>query len=115
MADRPDERKRKAALAAWKARQRSAARDEFPLPAERLHALFEALNRELPVAGCDRTLKLVRAWCDRNEIAFPPVEAWLPNNGGSCDCGALANAEQAFEEACREPDSQPPSSADEMM
>ena|SRR5258708_5135775 len=99
MAARPDKQNRKAALAAWKTRQRAIARTKFPLPNEQLRALFDMLDVELPRRGCDHTLRLVRAWCNLGCIACEPVEAWLHDNGGHCDCEALANTEQAFKEA----------------
>jgi hypothetical protein len=99
MADRPDKQNRRAA---WKAQQRAAARAKFPLPENQLSALFDALDVELPRLGCDHTLRLVREWCGRTGVDRVPVELWLHDNGGHCDCEALANAEQAFEEARRE-------------
>jgi hypothetical protein len=102
MARRPDERDRKAALAAWKAEQRAAARARFPLPETQLSALFDALDVELPRRGCDHTLRLVREWCTRVGTEAGPVEAWLHENGGHCDCEVLANAEQEFQEARRQ-------------
>jgi len=103
MADRPDKQNRKAAVAAWKAQQRAAARAKFPLPVEQLSALFDSLDAELPRSGCNHTLRLVRAWCSKAGVETGAVEEWLHDNGGHCDCEALANAEQAFQEACSEP------------
>ena len=99
MADRPDKQTRKVALTAWKEQQRAAARAKSPLPEEQLLALFDALDVGLPGRGCDRTLRMVREWCDRVGVEPGPVEAWLHDNNGFCDCEALANAEQAFVEA----------------
>jgi hypothetical protein len=101
--DRPDKRDRKAARAAWDAQQRAAARAKFPLPKEQLSALFDMLDAELPRRGCDHTLRLVREWCGRTGVEAGPIEAWLHDNGGHCDCEALANAEQAFDDARRRP------------
>jgi hypothetical protein len=103
MADRTDKQNRKAALAAWKAQQRAAARAALPLPIDQMQALFDMLDVELPRSGCDHTLRLVRAWCNQQGIPFGAVDDWLLGNGGCCDCEALANAEEAFLEAIREP------------
>jgi hypothetical protein len=99
MPDGPGKRERKAALKAWKAAERVAARARFPLPPDRLKALFDTLDVELPRLACDHSLRLVRAWCARHHVDPAPVEAWLHENGGHCDCEALFNAEQAFEDA----------------
>ncbi|WP_171469928.1 DUF2695 domain-containing protein [Frigoriglobus tundricola] len=45
----------------------------------------------------------MRAWCAASGLEFAPVEAWLLDTGGGCDCEALAGAEPAFREACGEP------------
>jgi hypothetical protein len=103
MVDRADKQNRKAALAAWKARQKATARAKLPLPIEQMQALFDNLDAELPKLGCEHTLRLVRGWCDRQGVPLGPVEAWMLDNGGYCDCEALANAEQAFQEAANEP------------
>jgi hypothetical protein len=101
--DHPDKRNRKASLAGWKAQQRAAARAKLPLPDDQMRALFDMLDAELPRRGCDKSLRLVREWCGRLGLPFGPVDACLLDNGGCCDCEALANAEQAFQEATRGP------------
>lgn len=99
MADRKDKRSRKEAKDRWKADQRAAARAKLPLPNEQLQALFEMLDVELPRQGCDHTLRLTRAWLAASELPVEPVVAWLEENGGFCDCQAMANAEQAWRDA----------------
>lgn len=103
MADRPDKQSRKAALTAWKAEQRSATRAGFPLPPDQLSALFDALDTQLPRRGCDHSFRLVREWCNAAGVEATLVESWMRDNGGYCDCEALANTEQVFQETIREP------------
>ncbi|MBX7102556.1 MAG: DUF2695 domain-containing protein [Gemmataceae bacterium] len=103
MAARPDKQNRKAALTAWKAQKSAAARAKFPLPREQLSAMFDWLDAELSRNECSHTLRLVRDWCSNAGVEARPIELWLNDNGGYCDCEALANAEQAFQEACKEP------------
>jgi len=97
MADRPDKRDRKAALAAWKAKQQVAARAALPLPDDRMQALFDMLDVEFPRQGCDHTLRLTRGWLSAQCLSVEPVVEWLRANGGCCDCEALANAEEAWQ------------------
>jgi uncharacterized protein DUF2695 len=97
--ERPDKQDRKAVLRRVKAQQRSAARDKLPLPNHLLRSLFDTLETELPVSGCDDTLKIVRGWLQERRIPEDSVVEWLRENGGFCDCEALANAEQAWEDA----------------
>jgi hypothetical protein len=99
MADRKDKRSRKEAMDRWKADQRAAARARLPLPNEQIQALFDMLDVELPAKGCDHTLRLTRAWLAAKELPIEAVVTWLQENGGFCDCEALANAEQAWQDA----------------
>ncbi|HLX63707.1 MAG TPA: DUF2695 domain-containing protein [Planctomycetota bacterium] len=96
-----DKLARKSAAHAWKAQQRVHAREKLPLAAERLKALFDALDIELPKRGCDHTLRFVQEWCRRTDADFAPLCAWLNDNGGFCDCEVLANCEEVFAEAMR--------------
>jgi hypothetical protein len=99
MTNRRDKRSRKEALDRWKAQQRAAARAKLPLPDPQMRSLFDMLDAELPRRGCDHTLRLVREWCAQHGVTAEPVEAWLHDNGGNCDCEALANSEQAWRDA----------------
>jgi hypothetical protein len=99
MAGRPDKRGRKEALDRWKADQRAAARAKLPLPDEQMKALFEMLEVEFPRQGCDQTLRLTRSWLAAHGLPVELVIAWLHDNGGFCDCEALANAEEAWQYA----------------
>jgi uncharacterized protein DUF2695 len=99
MGDRKDIQSRNEALDRWKADQRAVARAKVPLPNDKMKALFDMLDVELPRQGCDHTLRLTRAWIEANGLTAEPIVAWLQENGGYCDCEALANAEEAWEEA----------------
>jgi hypothetical protein len=99
MSERLDKNSRKAALDRWKAEQQAAARAKLPLPNERMQALFDMLDSNFPVKGCDHTLRLTRAWLEAEGLPVEPVVAWLNENGGNCDCEALANAEEAWRNA----------------
>lgn len=99
MVERKDKRSRKEALDRWKAEQRAAARAKLPLPADQMRALFDMLDVEFPRQGCDHTLRLTRSWLETNGLPVEAVVDWLRENGGNCDCEALANAEQAWQDA----------------
>jgi len=100
--ERPDKQGRKAILRHVKAQRRSAAREKLPMPNHLLRSLFDTLEAQLPASGCDHTLKIVRAWLQERRIPEDSVLEWLRENGGYCDCEALANAEQAWEDAIRD-------------
>jgi len=102
MANRDDKRRRKEALDRWKADQRAVARAVLPLPDDQMKAMFDMLEVEFPRQGCDRTLRLSRAWLQSKGLPTEAVVAWLHDNGVYCDCEALANAEQAWQDAVRD-------------
>ena len=97
--NRPDKQGRKDALAAWKAGRQAVARAALPLPNELMQALFDMLDVELLRCGCDHTLRLIRRWLASEGLPVEPMVEWLKDNGGYCDCEALANAEQAWQAA----------------
>ena len=99
---RPDKNQRKAQLKDWKTQQRASARAKLPLDNAQMKSMFDMLDTELPIHGCDHTFGLVGAWLGKNQISIEPVLAWLRDNGGQCDCEALANSEQAWEDAIYE-------------
>jgi hypothetical protein len=99
MADRKDKRSRKELTDRWKADQRAAARAKLPLPDDQMKAMFDMLDVEFPRQGCDHTLRITRAWLQSKGLPVEAVVAWLHDNGGGCDCEALANAEEAWLEA----------------
>jgi hypothetical protein len=99
VAERPDKRRRKESLDHWEADQNAAARARLPLPDEQMRALFDMLDVEFPRQGCDHTLRLTRGWLASHGLPVEAVVAWLRDNGGYCDCEALANAEEAWRAA----------------
>jgi len=104
MANRQHKRNRKEGLDRWKADQRASARANLPLPDDQMQALFDMLDVEFPRQGCDHTLRLTRAWLESKNLPVEPVVAWLHENGGYCDCEALANAEGAWQDAIHDVD-----------
>mgnify|MGYP000287420412 CR=1 FL=1 len=99
MADRTDKRSRKEKLDCWKADQRAIARAKLPLPDDQMKALFDMLDVEFPRQGCNHSLRLTRGWLESKGLPVDPVVEWLNENGGNCDCGALANSEPAWLDA----------------
>ncbi len=99
MVDRKDKQSRREALDRWKSEQRAIARAKLPLTDEHLQSMFDMLDETLPQRECDHTLRLTTEWLVLNSLPIEPVVTWLHENGGYCDCEALANAEQAWHDA----------------
>lgn len=77
---------------AWKAREREAARSEFPLADALLESMFEAVEEQVEKAGCDHSHRFTKSWLATNEAPSEKVIAWLEAHGGYCDCEVAANA-----------------------
>lgn len=83
---------------AWKQRQRQLAKDVFPLPDALLKALFDAVDAQVEVSGCDHTLRFTESWIAEHEQSSEKILTWLREHGGFCDCEALANAADYWEQ-----------------
>ena len=94
-----DKERKKALKKAVRLAERQSLRDELPAPIEMLMALLDYLDVMLPQAGCDRSLRLTRAWCAENGMDTDAVLEWARENNGYCDCEVLANTEYVLEEA----------------
>ena len=104
MMDRPDKKKRKEMLAQVRAKQRAEARSTLPLPAGQMRHLFDMLDQELPRRGCDHTLRITEEWLRDERLEVEGVLNWLRTNGGYCDCEALLNAEEQFQDCMHDVD-----------
>ena len=78
---------------------RRKVRNSLPVPAPVLKAVFNHLDTQLKSFECDDTLRHVRAFTHRHSLPEKAVVSWLKDNGGHCDCEALANAEPVVHEA----------------
>lgn len=78
---------------------RNAALRALPLAIPELELMFEMLDVELPLKGCDHSRRLTQAWLVSRGHHVESVFAWLDEHSGLCDCEVLANVEQHFEVA----------------
>jgi acyl-coenzyme A synthetase/AMP-(fatty) acid ligase len=65
----------------------------------RVIAYKPLLDEALSQRGCDHTLRLTTEWLVLNNLPIEPVVNWLHENGGYCDCEALAHSVQAWHDA----------------
>jgi len=82
----------------WKKAEKDDARSMFPLPNDKLEAMFDAVEIALENAGCDHSLRTTTEWLRSNGVDVDAVVTWLENNGGYCDCEVVANARDHWEE-----------------
>lgn len=99
MPDRAEKTRRKELLHAVREDARHKIRDGLPVIAPALKALFEYLDEQLESSPCDHTVRHVRGFIRSHPLPERAIIGWLEDNGGYCDCEALANAEQIVEEA----------------
>jgi Protein of unknown function (DUF2695) len=95
--DKPSKKRLKAQV---RDQQRQAALAALPLPASELAAMFDMLEVELPLQGCDRSRRITKAWLVGRGHDVETVFAWLDTQGGYCDC-EVQNAAQEVEEAMK--------------
>ena len=81
---------------AWKLEQKKQAQSAFPLPDLDIERLFDYLDREIARNGCDHTHRKTRAWAESNGHSEVILIDWVCENGGYCDCEALANTYDHF-------------------
>ncbi len=94
-----DKADRKTRSKAWRERECAAARERLPLDDAEMEALFDTLDERLRETGCDHTRRLTDAWLAQRGLSLDSVHRWLDENGGHCDCEALANSEEAWRAA----------------
>lgn len=104
MAERLDKRRRKEMLDQWRTQQRAAAREKLPMSDDLMKAMFDMLDAELELHGCDHSRQLVRRWLVENSLPVERVERWLDENGGYCDCEVRFNCKQNWQEAINDVD-----------
>ena len=103
---RPDKNRRKELIAAVKRKEMAAAFAALPISNAELQALFDMLDAQLAVDGCDRTRRMTIAHIRERSLPESAVLQWLDDNSGYCDCQILNNSMQAWQ-ACMDyrPDS----------
>jgi hypothetical protein len=82
---------------------RLKARQEFennlPTSRENFKALFNYLDEQLTENNCDHSLKIsIKFLQSLNLDNVEVIVEWLKENGGYCDCEALANVEEKFDD-----------------
>ncbi len=96
-----DKTRKKSLKTQWRQQQREAALAALPLPVSELKAMFDMLDVELPLKGCDHSRRLTQAWLQSRGHDTDPVFAWLDTQGGYCDCTILLNVEQQVDDATK--------------
>lgn len=67
----------------------------MPIESERLHRLLDYLDANL--TACDHTTRLTKAFLQAEQCDVGIVLPWLAEQGGCCDCEALANLDDLDE------------------
>ncbi len=109
MPDKTEKARRKELLHAVRDDARHKVRDGLPVSPPVLKALFNYADAQLESSECDHTLRHIRSFIRSHGLPEDTIVTWLEDNGGYCDCEALANAEQVVEEAVPGYNDLPPS------
>ena len=93
-----EKNKRKEILKAIKEKELAEFRQNLPMSEDKFIQLFELLDAQLHVHGCDHDLKLTEQILSNLGVKdVLSVLAWLEEQGGYCDCEAMMNVEEKFE------------------
>jgi hypothetical protein len=96
MPSHEEKARRKALKNATRQAERDAIRSSLPLTRDQMRNLFDFVDQQLSENECDDTLRAALLFLEQQQLPVEPVVSWLRNNGGYCDCEALANAEERF-------------------
>ena len=71
--------------------------EEMPLSLKDLGRLFDHLDFQLGIQGCDHTPRITSSFLVSLNLDTDEILPWLSEQGGSCDCEILANVEDGWE------------------
>lgn len=69
----------------------------MPVSFKELAALFDHLDEQPGLQGCDHTPKATRTFLESQGLNAETILPWLEGYGGYCDCEILANVEESWE------------------
>ncbi|MTG98829.1 DUF2695 domain-containing protein [Myroides sp. BIT-d1] len=99
MNDKQIEKQRKRELKQqWQEEQQRLFEESLPMERAFFTQLFDALDEQLEICGCDHTSSKTVEILNRIDIKnIEGVVVWLREHGGYCDCEVLWNVEEYFE------------------
>ncbi len=92
-----EKRRRAALVEAMVAEDTKKAIEEMPLSLKDLGRLFDHLDFQLGIQGCDHTPRITSSFLVSLNLDTDEILPWLSEQGGSCDCEILANVEDGWE------------------
>jgi len=97
VASKQEKRRRAALVEAMVAEDTEKAIEEMPLSLKDLGRLFNHLDVQLELEGCDHTPRITSSFLERLNLNRDEILLLLAEQGGSCDCEILANIEESWE------------------
>ena len=79
-----------------KQQERDSFVQSLPVNQEVFKHLFDYLDAQLQLHGCNHTDMLTREFLANNCVKTEEVIEWLNEHGGFCDCEVLLNVEDEF-------------------
>jgi hypothetical protein len=101
MPSKEEKDRRKLLLQQVKQEKRARGRAQLPLDNKTMRELFDYVDAKLSDMECDNDLTHTRAFLSAAGLPQDKTILWLQDHGGYCDCEALANAEDEWEEITR--------------
>ena len=93
-----EEKRRRAKLVEAIAQEETAkAIERMPVTFNDLAGLFDYLDEQLVIEGCNHTPKMTIKYLESRNLKADYILPWLEEYGGYCDCEVLANVEESWE------------------
>lgn len=94
MVSKEEKRRRAALVEAIVTEETKKATEEMPLSLKELGRIFDHLDEQLAIEGCDHTPKVTSAFIVGIKLNPGKILPWLQEQGGYCDCEILGNVEE---------------------
>ena len=82
----------------FKQQQQIKFEESLPISISLLEEYFNFLDEFADECDCDDSFRLTKKFFQDKEVDYPKIINWLKDNGGYCDCEALANVEEKVED-----------------
>jgi hypothetical protein len=93
MAEMSEKERRRALKKEFKAKEREAILNSFPVGTDELSGLFDYVDAKLQEHDCDHTLRYSTEFAEASRWDVEKIVESLRANGGYCDCEILMNVE----------------------
>lgn len=97
MPSKEEKRRRAVLVKAIVQEETTKAIGRMPISFKELSELFDYLDKQLEIEGCEHTAKMTKRFLESIKLNTEVILPWLEEYGGYCDCEILSNVEDFWE------------------